>query len=102
MKMFDWSVAKAIEFCLVEMLRFVPNSLLQARKIVKLRYFYAIVIQKNASVTSFRKNILRKTLKIEFCSTLRPGQNCNTSKNDGHFNENALNRESFWQKNSFA
>jgi hypothetical protein len=55
-----------------------PNSRPQVPKIVKLRRFYVIVIQKNANVVSFRKTILRKTLKIEFNSSLRPGQNCKT------------------------
>jgi hypothetical protein len=65
---------------LVEIVRLVSNSPPQARKIVQLRHFYVIVIQKTANMTSVRKNILRKTLKIEFYSTLRQ-QNCNTSKN---------------------
>jgi hypothetical protein len=62
-----------------EIVRFVPNSSPQAPKSVKLRHFYVIEMQKNANVTPVRINILRKTLKIEFYSTLRQGQNCRTS-----------------------
>jgi hypothetical protein len=83
LKIFDWGIAKSIEFGLVEMVRFVPNQPLKAPKIAKLRHFYVIGIQENANVTSFRKNVF-VTLKIEFHTTLRPGQNCNTSKKIFH------------------
>jgi hypothetical protein len=79
LKILDWDIAKSIGFCLVEMVRFVPNSPPQAPKIVEL-HFYVILIHKNANVTSFRKTILRKALKIAFYGTLRPDQNCNTPK----------------------
>jgi hypothetical protein len=73
-KIFDLRVAKSIEFILVEMLRLAPNSPPQARKIVKLRHFYVIVIQKNAIVTQFRKNSFRKNSKnriLQYLATRR-------------------------------
>jgi hypothetical protein len=48
---------------LVEVVHFVPNSPLQAPKIVKLRHFYVIVVQKNVCMTPFRENILWKNSK---------------------------------------
>jgi hypothetical protein len=56
---YRWSgIVKFVEFDLVEMVRFVPKSPLQALEIVTLRHFYVITIQENANMTLFRKNIL--------------------------------------------
>jgi hypothetical protein len=85
MKIFDWCIAKSIEFRLVEIVHFVPNSPPLALKNAKLHHFYVNVLRENASVTPFHMNIWRKTQKLEFCSALRPGQNFNTMKNNPHF-----------------
>jgi hypothetical protein len=103
LKIFDWCIAKSIEFVLVEILRFVRNSPLQTPKIVKLRHFYVIVIQKNTNVTSFRKHRVRKTLKIDFYSTLRTDQNCTSPKKHLQIFKNHLltspNRQEITPKN---
>jgi hypothetical protein len=54
----ECGIAKSIGFCLVEMVRFVPNLPLQALKKRESHViFHVIAMRKNVDVTSFRKNL---------------------------------------------
>jgi hypothetical protein len=74
-------IAKSFEFgCWLKWYIWYQIHHPQAPKIVKSRHFYVIVIQKNANVTSFRKNISQKTLKTRILQFADNNSTTNTTK----------------------